>query len=88
MRKIACAFNKDTGELEPLSTTDELKSDHTGCPLAALLPHLRGESFDTFFSALVERGMLRLNKGHFEFVELPGPCPYVQAQQMEDKEHG
>lgn len=84
MRKVACAFSKDTGELEPIANTDELKTDnHAGCPLAPLLPHLT-KDFDVFFSALVEGGMLRLNKGHFEFVELPGPCPYVQKQQMEN----
>lgn len=89
MRKMACAFDKTTGELEPIANTDELKTNsHTGCPLAALLPHLRGESFDTFFSALVEKGILTLEHGHFAIAEMHGSCPYTQPQQTGDQAHG
>lgn len=87
MHKVACAFSKDTGELEPLSTTDELKTDnHAGCPLAPLLPHMT-KDFDLFFSALVERDILKWEDGHFVFARTSHPCPFTQAQQTEDS-HG
>jgi hypothetical protein len=80
MRKIVCARTENSKTFDVVATIDDNQTTPSGCPLAAILPHLRGESFDAFFSALVENGMIKFEHGRPTIAEMPGPCPFAQRQ--------
>lgn len=84
--RISNTGKLEYGEFDLMGTIEDSEQAPSTCPLVGLLAQMPDSQVPVVLRQFMDLGIVRRIQGPliYEFVELPGPCPYTQ--QREDKQ--